>query len=103
MGGLDCDMGLRHRRLAHPRERLHFWSMAPPADPTLAPYPTTRHSLVAAAGATDATQRRAAVESSQPRKMNSSTPDWKAKHANRIAIQANYLGEEKAGRTSPPV
>ena len=36
--------------------------MAPPADRTLAPYPTTRHSLVAAAGATGAPERRAAVD-----------------------------------------
>ena len=36
--------------------------MAPPADPTLSPYPTTRHSLVAAAGATDSAERRKAVD-----------------------------------------
>jgi DNA-directed RNA polymerase specialized sigma24 family protein len=36
--------------------------MAPPDDPTLSSYPTTRHSLVAAAGATSATERRAAVD-----------------------------------------
>ncbi len=36
--------------------------MAPPADRTLSSYPTTRHSLVAAAGATSAPERRAAVD-----------------------------------------
>lgn len=36
--------------------------MAPPAEPTLSPYPTTRHSLVAAAGATAGAERQAAVE-----------------------------------------
>jgi len=36
--------------------------MAPPADRTLSPYPTTRLSLVAAAGATSASERRAAVD-----------------------------------------
>ena len=39
-----------------------FPGMAPPADPTLSPYPTTRHSLVAAAGASDATAAGAAVD-----------------------------------------
>ncbi|HKU61064.1 MAG TPA: sigma factor [Gemmatimonadales bacterium] len=36
--------------------------MAPPPDPTLSPFPTTHHSLVAAAGATDPEARRTAVD-----------------------------------------
>lgn len=36
--------------------------MTAPGDPTLSPYPTTRHSLVAAAGADDGSVRRAAVD-----------------------------------------
>ena len=48
--------------MAESRGRLHLSGMASPGDPTLSPYPTTRHSLVAAAGATDATERRAAVD-----------------------------------------
>jgi RNA polymerase sigma factor (sigma-70 family) len=37
-------------------------AMALPPDPTFAPYPTTRHSLVAAAGAPDSAARDAAVD-----------------------------------------
>jgi len=36
--------------------------MPAPTDPTFSPYPTTRHSLVAAAGASDDVARRAAVD-----------------------------------------
>jgi RNA polymerase sigma factor (sigma-70 family) len=36
--------------------------MASPGDPTLSPYPTTRRSLVAAAGAIDGAERRTAVD-----------------------------------------
>ncbi len=48
--------------MAEVGRRLHLSGMTPPTDRTLSPFPATRHSLVAAAGASDATQRRTAVD-----------------------------------------